>query len=374
MSFRHERRRRFIADEAYSPIDEDGLPPRAVDESRDIEPGKRAYSDAARSAVARPLRSLLAERYLTLGLVALAGLAIIAVLELMHVWSGRLADRVGRPAAAVFDLREPGNVSGWFACLLLFTAALVSTFIYSLRRHRVDDYHGRYRVWIWTAIVCLAASFGETTSVAALAREMCRRAISWSNASEALVWPSIVATVLAIAGVRILLEVRRCRTAVGLLAAGGVSFLAAAATSHGWLERVSPASGPLVERGSWLIGYVALLATFLAYARYVMLEIDGKIVVVPAAPRKRKVKPAASADADEAWVEPPRKAASVRTDLDSAPVAASPPPARTPPPAASAPKPTPAAVASTVATSGHGTRPLSRAERRRLRREARMQS
>ncbi|HEX3727084.1 MAG TPA: hypothetical protein VHV08_12605, partial [Pirellulales bacterium] len=93
------------------------------------------------------MHDLFPTRYLTIALVAIAGLASVAVIALMHHWSGSLAAMLSAEEVAALDLRAPHNISHWFSAILLAAASLVAMFIYSLRKHRLDDYHGRYRVW-----------------------------------------------------------------------------------------------------------------------------------------------------------------------------------------------------------------------------------
>ena len=61
------------------------------------------------------------------------------------------------------DLGNYGSLGNWFASLLLLTASLLAIVIYSVRRHKVDDYRGHYHVWLWAA----ACWFIMATDVAA---------------------------------------------------------------------------------------------------------------------------------------------------------------------------------------------------------------
>ena len=61
------------------------------------------------------------------------------------------------------DLGNCGSLGNWFASLLLLAASLLAIIIYSVRRHKVDDYRGHYHVWLWAA----ACWFIMATDVAA---------------------------------------------------------------------------------------------------------------------------------------------------------------------------------------------------------------
>ena len=61
------------------------------------------------------------------------------------------------------DLGNYGSLGNWFASLLLLVASLLAITIYSVRRHKVDDYRGHYHIWLWAA----ACWFVMATDVAA---------------------------------------------------------------------------------------------------------------------------------------------------------------------------------------------------------------
>ncbi len=175
MSLRHDRRRRVSSDDApwgdAREEDDDSTSRPAGDSaapgvSSQVDASQRAYAAASRFDRQRRILDLFPSRYLTIALVVAAGLASAALIELLHAWAGSLANVLSSQEASALDLNTPRNVSRWFSSMLLGLAGLTAMFIYSLRRHRVDDYHGRYRVWIWTAIGCLLASLVETTSAA----------------------------------------------------------------------------------------------------------------------------------------------------------------------------------------------------------------
>ncbi|MCA9258496.1 MAG: hypothetical protein KDA61_04820, partial [Planctomycetales bacterium] len=46
----------------------------------------------------------------------------------------------------------------WVSAVYLLLAAGAARLLYTLRRHRVDDYRGRYRVWRWASYAALFAS------------------------------------------------------------------------------------------------------------------------------------------------------------------------------------------------------------------------
>ena len=53
----------------------------------------------------------------------------------------------------------------WFSSMTLAMAAMVAVLVYTVRRHRKDDYQGRYRVWLWAAACFMLMSLDETASL-----------------------------------------------------------------------------------------------------------------------------------------------------------------------------------------------------------------
>ncbi|XZE54554.1 hypothetical protein SH139x_000524 [Planctomycetaceae bacterium SH139] len=87
-----------------------------------------------------------------LGLVVL----MLAVAHWAAFWWSPLAMR---PALArPLRLDRPDSFGTWLSALLLAVTAGASLLVYQLRRHRADDYHGHYRLWRISILVCLLAS------------------------------------------------------------------------------------------------------------------------------------------------------------------------------------------------------------------------
>ncbi len=114
------------------------------------------YGDAEFLDQQPSLLDLAPRRLIGWALIFLAGAMLIAAIEALSVWMPRLTAVLGhRPPVgpiAAFDLGGKGSLAAWFSSLLLLAASLVAVLVYSVRRHQVDDYRGRYRVWLWAAL------------------------------------------------------------------------------------------------------------------------------------------------------------------------------------------------------------------------------
>ena len=97
-----------------------------------------------------------------------AGLAMIAGLETCYFFV-RQSSIWADSGTGAFDLGRPDSVAGWFAVLITFGTAVLSIFIYSVRRYRLDDYRGRYRVWLGSGVMCLVMSLDGIADLRSLA-------------------------------------------------------------------------------------------------------------------------------------------------------------------------------------------------------------
>jgi hypothetical protein len=373
MPLRHERRRRLVSDEPAGITGAESRQPIRVSARANAmeESPTKSYTDAAKRAGGRAVSTLVPSRLVTIGLAAVACLAMVAACAALHAVSDALATLVPGADVAALRLDQSGSFGHWLASMLLVVAGAVALFVFSLRRHRIDDYHGRYRVWIWIGAACLLASLVEATDLDRLARSLCGLAAGWISVRDDILWPAILGIIAAAVGLRLFFEIRRCRSAIGALAGGILSFLFATAADQGWPIAWNSASLPFWSCGSWLVGYVFVLTAFLLYARHVQLDVEGSLVV-----RNRRKRRAAESphDADDRTEQPeaPRKPAlRLRTDLDPLEAAAG--------NVAASSRSTPAKVMPPGGNSAtddgqQSTGHLSRAERRRLRREARMAS
>ena len=169
-------------------------------------------------------------------------------------------------------------------------------------------------------------------------------------------------TLATLAAVRLTCEIWRSRWAVFLLLIAGTMFTASLVAQAGpWLtvENVEPV---LIWRGIWLAGYVMFAATLATYLRRVTLEIEGLVAVTSAAPKRRKLKTKKKAD------EPATELRMTRLTphrLAHAPTWTPKEPVQRPQLAANS-----GATSRPAATGPMSHRMMSRAERRKLKREA----
>jgi len=360
---RDDRRRRLLTDDLSDPDDgspcrvwpEDGVPPRKSE----------YYGNAEFLEQQWQLLDLVPRRLLVLTLLLLAGTAIVVGLEAAYAWMlERMAAggtvTTGNTVAAALDIGAKGSLACWFSSLTLLAASVAALLGYTVRRHRTDDYQGRYRVWLWAA----GCWFLMATDQAASLREGFRDAMVALTGTPllrdgTLWWVVVYVLVFGAVGSRLLLDMRPSRLSIGALTAAAVAY-GLAITSHlGWTLAGTAAGEVMLRTSSEMAGHLMLLAAMGLHSRYVILDAEG---LVPH-PEPRKVE-----NPDEDEVNDEVKVISTNSNrwraID--------PPHVTPQPVYQRPAPQPAATpvpkSSPTSTSSPSpvNRKLTKAERRAL--------
>jgi hypothetical protein len=274
-SFRRDDRRRRLLTDDLSDADDESLC-RVWPEDGVSQRTSEYYGNAEFLERQWQLLDLVPRRLLVLTLLLLAGAAVIAGLEAAYAWA---AERTaGATVAAALDIGAKGSLAGWFSSLLLLAASVGALLVYTVRRHRTDDYQGRYRVWRWAA----GCWFLMATDQAASLREGFRDVmIGWTGTplfrDGTLWWVVVYVLVFGAIGSRLLLDMRPSRLSIVALATATIAYGLALASYLG-LSLIGTAAGEVMFRtGSEMTGHLMLLAAMGIHARYVLLDAQGLI-------------------------------------------------------------------------------------------------
>jgi hypothetical protein len=263
---------------------------------------------------------------------------------------GRFA-RTLAAAGDVFGGRGAGGLQNWLAQAYLFMAAGVALIVRVMRRHRRDDYNGRFRAWGWLAVLFVLAALAGATPVGRLVAAAMTDATGTAFGPEGLGWWIALASTAVVAVTLWAVLPLHERLATGLwLTAGLVAWGVAAAAT--WLADGREGYA-VAGAAAWSLASGILLVSMLVAARSVIREVRGQCGVKPpkvAKPSKatktEAVKPGAESgdgnDADTPDFEPVSAAAGDDADTEY------------------------------TDGSEHDGRHLSKAERKRLRKLARM--
>ncbi len=270
---RDVRRRRLLTDELSNSTD---WPTRQISPEGDsLPPKSENYGDAAFLEQQPRLLDLAPRGPAALALLALAAVAIVVGLEFAYGWMLRRVAQGGSPVAAL-DLAAKGSLGGWFSSLMLLAASVAACLIYSVRRHRVDDYQGRYRVWLWAAGCWFVMAGDQAASLREAFRELMIGLTGTRLVGDgSLWWAALDVLVLGAVGSRVLLDMRPSRLSIAALAAAATAHAVAMAVRLDWISLPEGPGGPMFLAGTEMAGNLLLLAAMAVYARHVILDAEG---------------------------------------------------------------------------------------------------
>ena len=269
---RNDRRRRVLKEEARSTSGS-----RTTVHADVLEDAPR-YSDAAGVENHPQVTDFIPRRYSTIALMGLFGASTVTVASALHYFAVPFAASRGMNSAAAFDLTARGNIAEWTAAIVLFIASGFCILTYSIRRHRIDDFRGRYRVWLGAAIACLVLSANSITGMHEVLADVLTGVTGWSALrGGAAWWITLAGLPLAWIYARTLLDVRECRIAGALMAGAAACYALSAVSYLGYGPTMNAEMQPIAVAGPLLMGHWLLFAGIVANARYVVLDAQGLI-------------------------------------------------------------------------------------------------
>jgi len=287
-----QRRRRVLIEENLleTELDEDSTLPAASSTNHcAAERGLQSYADAAQADRLPPITAVIPRRGWTLALLALAGLAVIASLEALY-GKLQLSPRDTWPSElGALDVQGRGGLAAWFSSLMLAMAALQGVQIYRIRRHKANDYRGRYRLWLWVPLALFLMAMCVATH---LHHDLARLASSVSaivaRADETPLLPLAYCVVWTLVSLRLAFEVRENRVSLASLCLATCCYFAAA------IMVVVPdlASDRLISvmvtTAVAMLGHLATFFTVAAYGRHVYLDSQGLVLARVKSPGRQK--------------------------------------------------------------------------------------
>ena len=381
-----DRRRRVLMEEVAAPIEDDQPSPA----SSGKRAPQRAYAEQVLSERQPRISDLIPLRPLVVAILVLSMFTCVAAIETLYIGceTSPLLQRAAKTAAidraqlAPIDLTARGNLASWFSALLLAAGAAGALVIYSIRCYRVDDYRGRYRLWLWACAGLLWASLDTVTGIHSLLGAL----IGWLSGLPdvaILGWLAVYLLIFGALAVRLAIETWHSVESFAALSIAAVMYLVAGMTVPGWLVFPGYLLATVLETSLLMVAHVTFAAGLLLYARHVHLDAQGKLPLRlrtqgPRPKRKSRARLAVvngdseKSDSDQRRVA--AKANSASNDVAKSPSSN---------PTASRPGPLASKMAASVsqddddddddADSASGDQQLSKSERRRLKKLMRQQ-
>lgn len=273
------RRRRVLNEEVLSASSGRGT--RAV--STDHDPVQtRRYSDAAGVENHPQVTDFVPRKYRSIGMLVAMGVVTCGALGAAHYFAPSIAAAAGMPTLRPFDLGAPGSIAAWVSAVVLFIASAACLLVYSIRRHRIDDFRGRYRVWLAASFACLVLSVDSVAWLHHVVAYSLSHLIGWTALRDGAVWWIAIAGLpLAWIAIRALMDVRECRLALLFFMVAGACFATAGASFFAGETVTETKNASLVTGTTILLGHWLALAAVVTYARYVVLDAQGLVAVRP---------------------------------------------------------------------------------------------
>ncbi|MBA4019676.1 MAG: hypothetical protein C0483_21135 [Pirellula sp.] len=306
-----DRRRRVLSEElkgGAAPADQAS----AETSSRSVTGSKarNRYGDAARMERQPRVVDLLPRHYGWIALVFFLGALGISALEAGYYYLPQLVQFSASGRIAALDLAGDGSLASWLSTALLTAAAVTAWVVYGVRKHRADDYHGRYRIWFLAASAWLFLGMDEAASLHEALRDLAVGLSGEHGIGHGSVWwLGVFGLVLGFVGLRLALEMRECRLSTTLLLACGLVYSAAAVVllngELNWFPQVAGIDAVMLEEGLTMTANLLLLTSQLVHARYVVLEAEGEISPRAAKAKKEKTPKTAAKSAKESSAKEP---------------------------------------------------------------------
>ena len=293
-----DRRRRVLTEELLGTADSTNRSKKGRQSVAARRARQAVYGTPAFATTYPRVSDLIPQRLSVLALLLLAGITAIAGLEALYVWMGDLAAMTTDGRVAAMDLDGEGSLAAWFSSLLLGLAAAVAWFIYRVRRHRQDDYHGRYRIWAWTAFCLVVMSIDEAGSLHEGFKELMTAATGERLFGDgSLWWVMAYALVLGIIGLRLLMQLKANFVATLSAFAAAALYVVAVFTQLGLVWPDRGAQAVMLEEGCEMGGNLLLLFALTLFARHVIFEAEGRLT------ERSKRRKASAGDRDSAQAD-----------------------------------------------------------------------
>ncbi len=280
---RMDRRRRVLLDASAAEQAEGGKRDKNQSGQSDGSGKKGAgYSQDVRQACGTRLVQFIPVRKRSFTALVTASVTVTGVLLLAHylVYVTGQLPWYGHPLAVALDATHPQSLAAWFGSHLWLLCLGATILTFQLRRHKLDDYRGEYRLWFWLVITCLIASIDSTTHITELLGQGLDRwakiNVGWSGKAIVL---ATLSTLIGMLGLRLCTELKSVPTSLicWLL---GLSLWAGSAALGQEMLRLDMAIQTRIwlRAGLWLAGLTSIWIAAVAYLRYVYMDAQRRFL------------------------------------------------------------------------------------------------
>lgn len=279
---RMDRRRRVLLDASSAEQAEGNRKNNAVSPNGDGTKKGAGYSQDVRQACGTRLVQLIPVRRRSFIALIVASIAITASLLTAHylVYVNGWLPWYGHPLAVALDATHPQSIAAWLGSHLWLLCLGATILTFQLRRHKLDDYNGEYRLWFWLVFTCIIASIDSTTHITELFGHSLDRwsrvNIGWSGQAVVL---ATLATLVGMLGLRLCTELKTVPLSLICWLIGLASW-AGSATLAQEMFRVDMAIQTRIwlRAGLWLVGLTSIWLAAVSYLRHVYMEAQRRFL------------------------------------------------------------------------------------------------
>ena len=243
-----------------------------------MEPGDTPRYGAGANIENHPqVTDYVPRRFRVIALYLLGAVTLAASGEVVALYATSLADWAQVVSADLISSRVSAGLLAWTSATVLLVSACFSLLIYSLRRHRVDDNRGRYRIWRWDAWACVGLSLNAVVGAHAIVAPILGHLTGWSVLPGNLMWWLIPA---ALVGswllLKVIIESSECRAALSCYLLASLSLLAAGVFCF-WSPSWAVEYQDSLHRMLPVAANIFLMTGTLLFGRYVVLDVQGLV-------------------------------------------------------------------------------------------------
>lgn len=296
---RQGRRRRILQEEVLSASREMASHSPAEEQRTGGEGRRYALPDGS-------VGGALAKRHfptqLLVPAVAVAGsLASVAGLGAIHIYRETIGRVAGPDSLALADATSSTSLATWVASTAMLAVAMLSVMVLAVRRHRVDDYKGRHRLWRGAAVLAVLLSVDAVTGLhTVVAQKLATVTGMQLLAGGAEWWLLLGGLAMGWVGIRVLLDTKESKLAMSLLVigaiVGGISVLGSVAGLGG-------SAAAMIAKLSQVGCYLLTATSLVAYMRFLRHDITAGVASKPQKSRVAEVKIAKETTTSAAWEE-----------------------------------------------------------------------
>lgn len=293
-----DRRRRVVVDDSESTRNGTTVKPERT------HPPRRYSAAAQREAQPRLFECIPIRRW-TLAVWFLLGNTFAVAHATIDVLCNRATQWGWTADLSALRIEGPQNLSRATQTLTFLLCAVYCALTVQFRRHRIDDYRGRYRVWYSAASLATLLSFNATSNFASLPAQILVQATNRLGfAGQA--WPSAVICLLTLPLlIRLMVEIWSCRGAVWTLIGSFLLFCVSQSLPYvsgdAEVRRLATGLAQLLA-SQWLLFALVL------NARYVFLDAQGELPATPRLAFRRLRRAKASDQVASSQANTPEKA------------------------------------------------------------------